>query len=63
MGPAHARLAMVAPRGPLSGAWFAFPPRSLLFGAEAAVLHYNLFSRTMAVLTNRILGIPPHRLF
>ena len=56
--PAHAKLAMVALREPATGAWHAFPPRSLLFGAEAAVTHYNCFSRALAVLTNKIFGIP-----
>ena len=58
LDPDHAKFAMVALRHPKLGTWFAFSPRSLLFGAEAAVTHYNCFSRALAVLTNKIFGIP-----
>ena len=54
----HAKLAMVTLRHPTSGTWYAFRPHSLLFGAEAAVTHYNCFSRTIVILINRIFGIP-----
>ena len=54
----HVKYAMATLRRPTSGEWFALPPRSLLFGAEAAVIHYNCFSRIVAVLVNRIFGIP-----
>ena len=56
--PEHARLAFVALRDPITSRWMAFPPKALLFGATSAVLHYNCFSRLLAVLTNRIFGIP-----
>ena len=52
------KYAMVALRHPTTLEWHAFPPFSLLFGAEAAVIHYNCYSRTVAILINRILGIP-----
>ena len=58
LGPTHAKYATVALRRPTLGAWRAFRPHTLLFGAEAAVTHYNCFSRTLAVLINRIFGIP-----
>ena len=51
-------MAMVALRGPVAGRWQSFHLRPLLFGAEAEVIHYNLFSRTMDVLVNRVQGIP-----
>ena len=35
-----------------------FLPRALLFGDTASVLHYNLFSRVMAAIFNRLFGIP-----
>ena len=58
LDPDQAHLAMVALRHPVSGLWYAFAPRALLFGAEAAVTHYNCLSRAIAVLTNMIFGIP-----
>lgn len=30
----------------------------MVFGAVAAALHYNVFSRTIAVLSNHYIGIP-----
>ena len=56
--PEHTRLAFVALRDPLTSRWMAFPPKALLFGATSAVLHYNCFSRLLAILANRIFGIP-----
>ena len=58
LDPEQTRLAMVTLRHPTLGAWFAFPPQVLLFGAEAAVIHYNCFSRILGVLVNKIFGIP-----
>ena len=43
--PEDQRGAIVAPRRPQSGKWFGFITRALIFGAVAAVLHYNVFSR------------------
>ena len=57
LAPAHAGLAMVALRHPTVGTWFVFTPRSLLFGAEAAVAHYNFRSRDVAVLADKIFGM------
>ena len=54
----HTKYAMVTLRHPTLNTWFAFPPQTLLFGAEAAVTHYNCFSRVVAILINRIFGIP-----
>ena len=54
----HKKYAMVTIRHPTLNAWFTFPPRTLLFGAETAVTQYNCFSRIIAILINRIFGIP-----
>ena len=49
---------IVALRNPPGGLRYGFRPRTLLFGAVAAVLRYNCFSRISAVLACRILDIP-----
>ena len=49
---------MVTLRRPTDGRWYGFCPRTLLFGATAAVLHYNGFSRIVAVLANILFGLP-----
>ena len=36
----------------------AFVPKVLLFGSISAALRYNCFSRCVAILINRRLGIP-----
>ena len=56
--PEHTKLAFVALRDPIASRWMAFHPKALLFGATSAVLHYNCFPRLLAVLANRIFGIP-----
>ena len=56
--PEHTKLAFVALRDPITSGWMAFPPKALLFGAASAFLRYNCFSRLLAVLANRIFGIP-----
>ena len=58
LDPDYANLTVVALRGPNSGKWCAFIPKVLLFGAVSAVIHYNCFSRILAVLMNLTLGIP-----
>ena len=49
---------MVALRFPSDGRWYGFWSLTLLFGASDAVLHYNAFSRIVAVWANKIFGIP-----
>ena len=56
--PEDQNLSAVALRHPVAGNWMAFVPRTLLFGAVAAVLHYNCFSRAVAVLFTRVTGAP-----
>ena len=51
-------MAFVALRDPLTSLRMAFHPKDLLFGATSAVLRYKCFSRLLAVLFNRIFGIP-----
>ena len=58
LGPAHQSLTAAALRQPHTGTWMAFAPRALLFGAVAAVLRYNAFSRSLAVLFCKITGTP-----
>ena len=58
ISPEDQRASVVALRHPKTGAWMAFVPRTLLFGAVAAVLHYNCFSRAVAVLFTKVTGIP-----
>ena len=58
LDPGYANLTLVALRNPRSGKWFAFIPKVLLFGAVSAVIHYNCYSRLLAVLMNLALRIP-----
>ena len=56
--PVDQRGAIIALRHPPSMKWYGFITRTLIFGAVAAVLHYNVFSRAWTALINRDLGIP-----
>ena len=58
LDPNEQNLPVVTLRHPVTGIWHAFVPRALLFGAVAAVLHYNCFSRAVAVLFTKLAGIP-----
>ena len=58
LNPDHGNLCVVTLQDPSGGEWYGFPPKTLLFGAAVAVLHYNLFSRIVAILANRIFGLP-----
>ena len=51
-------LASIALWGPGCKDWFGFLPRTLMFGATASVLRYNVFSRILAAFFNRLFGIP-----
>ena len=57
-GPKRDGLAMAALRHQTLNTWFVFAHRSLLFGPEADVAHYNCLSRAISFLANRIFGIP-----
>ena len=54
----HSRLAVIALRSPTDGRWYGFMSRTLMFGAVAAVIHYNVFSRIISELMCRLFGIP-----
>ena len=56
--PSDAHLAAIGLWGSRKKGRFAFLPRTLLFGATASVLRYNVFSRMLAVIFNRLFGIP-----
>ena len=58
IAPEYANLSVAALRGPASGQWKGFIPKVLLFGSVSAVLHYNVFARSLAVLINRFLCTP-----
>ena len=58
LGPKDQRYAIIALRHPKPGIWRGFRSRTLMFGSIAAVLHYNVFSRLIAALFNRLFGIP-----
>ena len=57
LNPDHGNLCVVALQSP-DGEWHGFFPLTLLFGASVAVHHYNLFSRIIAVLANKIFRLP-----
>ena len=58
LAPSHAKLAIIALKNPTDGRWYGFLSRTMVFGAIAAVLHYNVFSRLIAELFTRLFGIP-----
>ena len=58
LAPAGVQYCTVAVRSPKGYKWYGFVPRALLFGAVATVLHYNSFSRIIAVLSNMLFGLP-----
>ena len=58
LSPTDAQYCIVALRSPMDRKWYGFVPRTLLFGAVAAVLRYNCLSRIIDVLANLLLGLP-----
>ena len=56
--PSDMRNAIIALRHPTKGTWRGFVTRTLIFGSAADVLRYNVFSRILAELCIRCLGIP-----
>lgn len=57
IGPADQACAIIALRRPTSGKWYGFATRTLIVGAVAVVLHYNVFSRAIAALGDLIFGL------
>ena len=58
MDYSHAKLAVVASRPPRDNKWYGFVSRTMMFGAIAAVLRYNVVSRLLSELVPKLLGIP-----
>ena len=56
--PPDSKYCMIAVPNPTIKKWFAFEPKTQIFGATATVLHYNTFSGIRSTLINRCLGIP-----
>ena len=56
LSPKDKAYALIAPRSPTDGKWFGFVSRTLTFGAAAAILHYNVFSRMITALVCRKMG-------
>ena len=56
--PADEARAAIALFRPKSGECCGFTSRTLMFGATAAVIKYNVFPRTVTALVNRMFGIP-----
>ena len=56
--PSDSYLAAIGLWGSQKKGQFAFLLRTLLYGATASVLHYNVFSRLLAAISNRFFGIP-----
>ena len=54
----NSNLAVVDLRSPTNGRWYGFVIITLLFGAVAAVIHYNVFSRIISELMCRTFGTP-----
>ena len=54
----HQKLAVIALRSPADDRWYGFFSRTMVFGAVAAVLHYNVFSRILSEITTKLFGIP-----
>ena len=57
LSPSDALLAVTTLMGP-DGRWYGFIPRSQIFGSTASVVHYNTFSRLLASLICRLMGLP-----
>ena len=54
----HPHLAAIDLRCPKDKRWYGFISRAMVFGAIAAVLRYIVFSRIVAEIASKILGIP-----
>ena len=58
LNPAQADACIVTLGNTSGGLLYGLRPRTLLFGAVAAAIHYNCYSRIIAMFANLILGIP-----
>ena len=57
--PADQSCAIIALRNPTTGKWHGFRSRTFMFGSVADVLRYNVSSRPITAIFNRMFGIPP----
>ena len=57
VAPEHAKLSVIALRSPPGKRWYGFITRTLVFGAIAAVLLFNVFSRLLRGLFTQLFGI------
>ena len=55
---AHSKLAVVTLRSPDHNRWYGFISRTMMFGAIASVLHYNISPRLLSEIASQLLGIP-----
>ena len=56
--PESAELRLISLLNPSGGLWYGFWHRTLLLGSSAAILHYIAFPRIVAVMANKIFGLP-----
>ena len=56
--PSDRPYANVVVKNPNDAKWYAFAPTTQLFGSTASVLHYNVFSRLLVTIINRVFAIP-----
>ena len=63
LNPEQADACIATLRNPSDGLFYGFRPRAFLFGAVAAALRYNFFSRIIAALANLTIGIPTANYF
>ena len=58
LAPEFSKLAAVALRSPVDHLWYGFVSRTMVFGAVAAAIRYNVFPRLIAELFTKLFGIP-----
>ena len=54
----HAEISVTAMKWPVDNNRYGFLSRTMMFGAIAAVLHYNVFARPLSELVSQLFGIP-----
>ena len=58
LSPPRSRFCVITFKNHIDSKWYGFEAKTHIFGAVASVLHYNVFSRLIASLANRVFGIP-----
>ena len=56
--PTDSQFCFITLFDPIRECWCAFEPKTQIFGSIASVLHYNVFSRILSSIINRVLFIP-----